>query len=456
MWAYVAVSATMLVSTVAMPATMSARSYRAFHVLKDISEAQLWKDSSEAQLMMLQTKAAVKVLSLTSPQQKSISSPAFALKDLNMSANSTRSAGVESKSSTKAIDHAGYSEWFSAHNMSNISIKGLKQAVMKKLPSNAAWHLPGIESMVKGAIRVLQDINAQASMLQARVSQKHAADEAKLARLKDVFVEQLRKQQILINETASSIADITAANHDLRCRNREIRQRGLRLRTNTTAMKQQLRVLESKLDVASPFTMDSLNTTQHETTDTVANSTAPSPADGNHRNLHADLGKPEFVDKEVQVLMSGEKRANKVDEGVGKTQNMLLQLGTNLEAKASALEFAAPASAANAGKRMHALLETLSQEVEKMSRKEQQSESKLRSLFSARFQQGTRLLKALQTHHEQLLKKNSVLMVHQSKLRSAEARFKDYHSQLENRIYRLQGFVARLSSNQSTLKSLKP
>eukprot|EP00418_Pyrodinium_bahamense_P020913 CAMPEP_0179130102 /NCGR_PEP_ID=MMETSP0796-20121207/61753_1 /TAXON_ID=73915 /ORGANISM="Pyrodinium bahamense, Strain pbaha01" /LENGTH=434 /DNA_ID=CAMNT_0020828995 /DNA_START=71 /DNA_END=1375 /DNA_ORIENTATION=+ len=324
--------------------------------------------------------------------------------------------------------------------------------------------LPAVSAILGSASETLKTINSQASVLEARVVQAQMENEAKMARQKAVFEDKLKTQEERNREMVEANNQISAEVAELKANNSGLRKHAKELQEGNRLMRTELRTLQSRLNVAQDFIASSLQSTDDSKAPELAVFQPPKAAHhkAHHRHVYLEYGshsaeKGSDDDQDEDDDDADESDSDDDDdnddpgasflslaERVRRSATARAAAGSEVEPPVGDTEAAAsatPPSEANP----RDLLVVLSRGVTDLQKEERESEAKLKAMFLASFQAGTRRHAALTTQQRALNATRTSLQLLQSKLVAADEHLEKTQASLEQRLRGFGLFAQRLA-----------
>jgi len=276
--------------------------------------------------------------------------------------------------------------------------------------------LPAVSSMLGSASQTLQNINAQARVLEARVVQTQMENEAKMARQKAVFEQKLKSQEDRNRALQAGNVKISGEIDTLRANISALRNRAKDLQEENDVRRREMTAISGRLIRANAFLLNSLKATDDKEAPELGVLRGKKPAvHAAHRKVAPTVKPVKRVSVPVQhakkMASEEEDLDSKDDEDAEDASFLALSSSHTLSGKQPA--------GAGAGTPKD-VLNVLGEAVTNLQKEEHASESQLKGMFLTNFKAGVKRYASLAAQQRALLATRKSLLIEQDDLIKAD------------------------------------
>jgi len=299
--------------------------------------------------------------------------------------------------------------------------------------------LPAVSSMLGSASQTLQNINAQARVLEARVVQTQMENEAKMARQKAVFEQKLKSQEDRSRALQAANKQLSGEIEGLRANISALRNRAKDLQGANDVRRREMTAISGRLVRAKAFLLTSLKVTDDEKAPQLNVLRNKRSAGGlAHGKVAPVLKAAERVSAPVEQarkLASEDDSDSKDDEDAEDASLIALSSSHTLSGTQ-------PAAAAGSPKDV---LNVLGEAVTNLQKEERASEVQLKGMFLTNFKAGVKRYASLAAQQRALLATRKSLIAEQGELIKADEHLQGTSLALQQQLRDFGLFAQRLA-----------
>lgn len=309
---------------------------------------------------------------------------------------------------------------------------------------NRIGTLPPVDTLMQNS-ETLKRIRTNTEMLKTSVEGKLTEHMERLTRMKTSYEGKLQKQQTENEEIRVTSDKLNQENTMLIHQNDVLRNYSLKLVTKNQKLRDELKELEHRLVNAKSFATNSLQTTEISPDDlkSLQNKGPESKQLPNEQSLLSNLKSEDSVDDAIAKL--ADRNEYQVTE---ESKSSLLEVSRgmgNTESAKSILDLEDQPVGTNE-------LRMMSEELNKLSAEEEESERKIKTAFSDQYRTGSNLRMMLTNQKRAREERHNSLVTLQKNLQATQMRLQTIHTQLQQRLHGLSLFLKR-AANMTTVTS---
>jgi len=301
--------------------------------------------------------------------------------------------------------------------------------------------LPAVSSMLGSASQTLQNINAQARVLEARVVQTQMENEAKMARQKAVFEQKLKSQEDRSRALQAANKQLAGEIEGLRANISGLRNRAKDRQGANDVRRREMTAISGRLVRAKAFLLTSLKVADDEKAPQLDVLRGKKSAGGLARRKVAPAVKAaKRVSAPVEhanKLASEDNSDSKDDEDVEDASFIALSTSHTLIGTQ-------PAAAPAAGSPKD-VLNVLGEAVTNLQKEERASEAQLKGMFLTNFKAGVKRYASLAAQQRALLATRKSLVAEQGDLIKADEHLQGTSLALQQQLRAFGVFAQRLA-----------
>mmetsp|Transcript_40824 Transcript_40824/g.80596 ORF Transcript_40824/g.80596 Transcript_40824/m.80596 type:complete len:417 (+) Transcript_40824:59-1309(+) len=300
--------------------------------------------------------------------------------------------------------------------------------------------LPAVSSMLGSASQTLQNINAQARVLEARVVQTQMENEAKMARQKAVFEQKLKSQEDRSRDLQATNKQVSGEIDGLRANISALRSRAKDLQGANDIRRREMTEISGRLSRANEFLLSSLKVTNDEQAPELDVLRGKRSSGGLARRKVTPAVK---AAKRVSAPVANVKKlASEEDDSDSKDDEDTEDASFIALSSTHTLHGTQPAVAAGGPKDV---LNSLGEAVDNLKKEEHASEAQLKSMFLTNFKAGVKRYAVLAAQQRTLLATRKALIAEQGKLIKADEHLQGTSMALEQQLRTFGLFAQRLA-----------
>jgi len=315
--------------------------------------------------------------------------------------------------------------------------------------------LPAVSSMLGSASQTLQNINAQARVLEARVVQMQMENEAKMARQKVVFEQKLKSQEDRSRALQAANKQLSGEIDGLRTNISALRSRAKDVQGTNDVRRREMTAISGRLVRAKAFLLTSLQVTDDEKAPELNLLRGKKSAGGvAHRKVAPAIKEAKRMSAPVEQAeqLANEEDSNGKEEPVEKLASEEDSSGKDDEdaeeeslialSSFHALRGTQPAAAAGSPKDV---LNVLGEAVTNLQKEERASEAQLKGMFLTNFKAGVKRYASLAAQQRALLATHKSLIAEQGELIKADEHLQGTSVALQQQLRDFGLFAQRLA-----------
>jgi len=298
--------------------------------------------------------------------------------------------------------------------------------------------LPAVSSMLGGASQMLQNINAQARVLEARVVQTQMENEAKMARQKAVFEQKLKSQEDRSRALQTANKQLSGEIDTLRTNISALRNRAKDVQGENDVRRREMTAISGRLVRANAFLLNSLKANDDREAPELHVLRGKKAGGGvTHRKVVPAVKATKRVSAPVQ---HAKKLASEDDDSDSKDDEDAEDASLIAVSSSHTPTDAQPAAAGTPKD----VLNVLGEAVSNLQKEEHASEAQLKGMFLKNFKAGVKRYASLAAQQRALLATRKSLIAEQEELIKADEHLQGTSLALQQQLRSFGLFVQRL------------